>query len=317
MREFIAAKNDSNQRLDKFLSKLCPNMPQSMLYKSLRKNCVKINSKHIKDASYIIKEGDVIKLFLKDEFFEKLHQDFDFKNVEPTFKILYEDDNILLIDKAVGIVVHADDRGTINTLSEQIKSYLFRKGEFNPEDENTFVPSLCNRLDRNTGGIIIAAKNAEALRIMNQKIKDRELKKTYLCVILGKLLKKQGELKGYLFKDEKEKRVYVYDTSKKGTKTIVTKYNVLKEKNDLSLVEVELITGRTHQIRAHFASIGHPLLGDGKYGKNTVNKEHKLLTQALYSYKLTFDFSTPAGELQYLDKKTFTVDDVYFTKMFE
>lgn len=317
MREVIASKNDSNQRLDKFLSKLCPSMPQSMLYKSLRKECIKINSKHIKDASYIIKEGDIIKLFLKDEFFEKPHQDFDFTNVEPTFKILYEDDNILIIDKAVGIVVHTDDRGTLNTLSEQIKSYLFRKGEFNPEDENTFVPSLCNRLDRNTGGIIIAAKNAEALRIMNQKIKDRELKKTYLCVILGTLPRKNGELKAFLFKDEKEKRVYIYDTSKKGTKTIITRYKVLKEKNDLSLVEVELVTGRTHQIRAHFASIGHPLLGDGKYGKNIVNKEHKMLTQALYSYKLTFDFSTPAGELEYLNKKTFTVNDVYFTKMFE
>lgn len=317
MREFIAAKNDSNQRLDKFLSKLCPNMPQSMLYKSLRKECVKINSKHIKDASYIIKEGDNIKLFLKDEFFEKPTEKTNFQNVTPDFKIIYEDDSILIIDKAVGVVVHDDDRGTINTLSAQIKKYLYDKKEYDPNDENTFVPSLCNRLDRNTGGIIIAAKNAETLRIMNQKIKDRELKKTYLCVVLGILPKKQGELKGFLFKDEKEKRVYVYDTSKKGTKTIITKYKVLKEKNNLSLVEVELVTGRTHQIRAHFSSIGHPLLGDGKYGKNTVNKEHKMLTQALYSYKLSFDFSTPAGELEYLNKKTFMVDDVYFSKIFE
>lgn len=317
MREFIAAKNDSNQRLDKFLSKLCPNMPQSMLYKSLRKECVKINSKHIKDASYIIKEGDNIKLFLKDEFFEKPTEKTNFQNVTPDFKIIYEDDNILIIDKAVGVVVHDDDRGTINTLAAQIKKYLYNRKEYDPNDENTFVPSLCNRLDRNTGGIIIAAKTAEALRVMNQKIKDRELKKTYLCVVLGTLSKKQGELKGFLFKDEKEKRVYVYDTSKKGTKTIITKYKVLKEKNNLSLVEVELVTGRTHQIRAHFSSIGHPLLGDGKYGKNTVNKEHKMLTQALYSYKLSFDFSTPAGELEYLNKKTFMVDDVYFSKIFE
>ena len=317
MKIITIGKNDAGQRLDKFLTKLCPGMPQSMLYKSLRKDCVKINNKHIKDASYKLLLGDELKLFLKDEFFIKETDDRAFINIDAKLNIIYEDENILLIDKAVGMVVHEDDEGRGDYLIDHIKSYLYKKGEYNPDEENTFVPSLCNRLDRNTGGIIIAAKNAESLRIMNQKVKDREIKKFYLCAVLGTLDKKSGELKDYLFKDEKEKRVYVYKTSKKGSKTIITRYNVIKEKNDLSLVEVDLVTGRTHQIRAHFSSIGHPLLGDGKYGFNKINKEYKMFTQALYSYKLIFNFKTDGGILEYLNNKCFKVKNIGFLKLFE
>ena len=314
MKQITINKNDANQRLDKFLTKLCPSMPQSMLYKGLRKNCVKINGKHIKDIAHKLCEGDVVDLYFKDEFFQSA--DISFEDLDANLKIVYEDENIMLIDKPSGVVVHEDDNGEKNSLIEQIKSYLYHNGEYNPDEENSFAPALCNRLDRNTAGIVIAAKNAEALRIMNQKIKDREIKKFYLCVVVGGLDKKEGELRGYLFKDEKKKRVYVYDKSKKGTKTIVTKYKVLSEKNGLSLVEVELVTGRTHQIRAHFASVGHPLLGDGKYGQNSINKKYQRQTQALYSYKLTFDFSTDAGILSYIDKKTFEVGKVDFCDMF-
>ncbi len=316
MREFIVGKNDKDQRLDKFLAKLCPKMPEAMLYKSLRKECVRVNGKHIKDGAHKLFEGDVLKLYIKDEFFEKEVSDDVFYSLEPNLDIVYEDENIILVDKKAGMVVHADEDKASISLIDHIKAYLYKKGEYNPNEENTFVPALCNRLDRNTSGIVIAAKNAEALRIMNQKVKDREMKKLYLCIACGIFEKKSDELKGYLFKDEKEKRVYVYNESKKGTKTIVTKYRVLKEKNGFSLVEVDLITGRTHQIRAHLASIGHPLLGDGKYGNNKINKENNMQYQALCAYKLIFDFKTDAGILSYLDKKEFAIENVDFFKQF-
>lgn len=312
MREFVIGKNDAEQRLDKFLTKLCPSMPQTMLYKSLRKDCVKVNGKHIKNGAHRLCEGDELKLFLKDEFFEKSASDDAYLRADTDIDIIYEDENILLINKKAGVCVHADDDGSENTLIDRIKGYLYKKGEYVPERENTFTPSLCNRLDRNTSGIVIAAKNAEALRIMNQKIKDREMKKLYLCAACGIFDKKQGELRGFLFKDEKEKRVYVSDYSKPGTKTIITKYRVIEEKNGISLVEVDLITGRTHQIRAHLAHIGHPLIGDGKYGNNKINKSFGMSVQALCSYKLEFDFTTDAGELNYLNGKSFSVARVDF-----
>ncbi len=312
MREIIVGKNDKNQRLDKFLTKLCPAMPEAMLYKSLRKECVRVNGKHIKDGAFVLSEGDVLKLFLKDEFFEKTVSDDVFYTLTPNIDIVYEDENIMLVNKKAGMVVHADEDKQSVSLIDHIKAYLYKRKEYCPEQENTFVPALCNRLDRNTEGIVIAAKNAEALRIMNQKVKDREIKKLYLCIVSGILKEKKGELKGFLFKDEKEKRVYVYNESKKGTKTIITRYKVLKEKNDKSLVEVDLVTGRTHQIRAHFASIGHPLLGDGKYGSNKINKANNMQYQALCAYKLIFDFKTDAGILSYLNGKEFELEDVEF-----
>ena len=224
MREIIVGKNDKNQRLDKFLTKLCPAMPEAMLYKSLRKECVRVNGKHIKDGAFMLSEGDKLKLFLKDEFFEKTVADDVFYTLTPNIDIVYEDENIMLVNKRAGMVVHADEDNQSVSLIDHIKAYLYKNKEYCPEQENTFVPALCNRLDRNTQGMVIAAKNAEALRIMNQKVKDRELKKLYLCIVNGILSKKSGELKGFLFKDEKEKRVYVYNESKKGTKTIITRY---------------------------------------------------------------------------------------------
>lgn len=312
MKEVIINKNDANQRADKFILKYMPFLPQGMLYKGFRKNCVKVNGKHIKNGAYKLCEGDILSLYFKDEFFEKPEYDEAFYKIVPNIDIIYEDDNILLADKKPGMLVHSDDNGDYNTLVEHIKAYLYQKGEYRPEDENTFVPSLCNRIDRNTGGIVIAAKNAEALRILNQKIKDRELTKKYLCIAEGVFEKKQALLEGYLFKDEKQNRVYVTEKPQRGAKSIKTFYRVLAEKNNRSLLEINLLTGRTHQIRAHLAFAGHPLLGDGKYGKARGEEKH----QALYSYKLKFCFKTDAGCLEYLNGMEFCVKNVDFTAQF-
>lgn len=317
MKQITINKNDAGQRIDKFLTKYMVNLPQSMLYKGLRKNCVKVNAKHIKDGSYMLSEGDVLALYFKDEFFPDAPKKEPFMTIKPNISVIYEDENIILLDKKPGVNVHTDDNGDTNTLIEHLKAYLYQKGEYKPEEEQSFTPSLCNRIDRNTGGIVIAAKNAEALRIMNQKIKDREMTKLYLLIAVGILEKKKGRLSGYLFKDEKKKTVYVYDTPKKGAKTIITDYRVIAEHDGNSLVEAELITGRTHQIRAHFASIGHPLLGDGKYGSNKVNRGSGFSHQALYSYKLKFCFKTDAGILSYLDNMEFTVAKVDFAEKFK
>ncbi|MBO5060135.1 MAG: RluA family pseudouridine synthase [Clostridia bacterium] len=314
MKEITVNKNDAGLRLDKLLTKLCPNLPTAMLYKSLRKNCVRVNGKHVKDGSFKVKNGDILTLYLKDEFLDSPNPDTAFMKIEPQLDIVYEDENIILVDKKQGMCVHADADGSTDTLIEHIKSYLYRKGEFRPEDENTFAPALCNRIDRNTGGIVIAAKNAETLRILNQKIKDRELEKRYLCLVWGHLDKKSGTVKGYLFKDEQKKQVYVYNSPKKGAKSFCTRYRVLKEYPNYSEVEATLETGRTHQIRAGFASIGHPLLGDGKYGTNEINRQFSYCGQALYSYKLKFDFSSDAGILEYLNGREFEVKNVRFAQ---
>ena len=233
----------------------------------------------------------------------------------PKLNIVYEDANILLVDKRPGLAVHPHDGAEYGrTLIDHIQAYLYQKREWNPRGENSFTPALCNRIDRNTGGIVIAAKTAEALRIMNQKIKDRELDKRYLAVVEGTPKPAVGQLKGYIFKDAKKNRVFVSDTPKTGAKTAQTNYRVLASEKGLSLVECELITGRTHQIRAQFSHAGHPLLGDGKYGK--LDKRFDRTYQALYSYKLTFAFTTDAGELENLNGRSFQVEQVDFVTQY-
>ena len=227
--------------------------------------------------------------------------------------IVYEDENILLVDKKPGQAVHPHDGAEYGrTLIDHIQAYLYAKREWRPREEHAFTPALCNRIDRNTGGIVIAAKNAEALRILNQKIKDREIDKRYLCIVHGTPRPASGRLEGQLFKDAKENRVYVTKTPQKGSKTCITLYQTLQSRGGLSLVECELITGRTHQIRAQMAAAGWPLLGDGKYGR--LDKRYDRKYQALYSYKLTFRFTTDAGCLSYLDGKTFEVESVDFVQ---
>ncbi|MCG8501892.1 MAG: RluA family pseudouridine synthase [Firmicutes bacterium] len=314
MKTIIVGPNDANQRIDKFLQKYFKTMSLGMIYKSIRKKRVKINGKRV-EKNYRLIENDVIDLYINDSFFEETKAfktkiaPEAFKGVNPNIHIIYEDENILLTDKQPGMVVHPTGQEQTNTLITHIQSYLYHKKEFDPESEHTFAPALCNRIDRNTGGIVIAAKNAEALRIVNEKIKHKEIRKFYLCLVHGLLEHKHGKLEGYLIKDHSTNKVSIYNAHQGKAKSIVTKYNVLKEKNNMSLVEVELITGRTHQIRAHFSSIGHPLAGDRKYGGKNLPGVHY---QALYAYKLTFDFKTDAGILNGLKGKSFEVKEVDF-----
>ncbi len=315
MKSFTIEKNDAEQRLDKFIVKAVPMLPQSLLYKYIRTKRIKVNSKRA-EISTRLKCGDIVDMYINDEFFAPKEEKYDFLSASSKLDIVYEDENIMLLDKKVGLLSHPDETEYNDTLITRIKRYLYENGEYDPKDENSFAPALVNRIDRNTGGIVIAAKNAESLRILNQKLKDRELEKYYLCVLHGYLERKSGTLSGWLIKDEKKNKVKVFTKEMPDSKQIKTKYSVIEEKDGLSLVEVELLTGRTHQIRAHFSSIGHPLLGDGKYGTNALNKAFGYKKQFLYSYRLRFAFTTEAGILDYLNGKSFEVKDVWFKREF-
>ena len=312
MKEFTIGKNDAGQRLDRWLAKTVPLLPAPLAQKYIRLKRVKRNGKGSK-RDVRLEVGDVLQLYINDEFFQTPNRENAFLSVfKPQLDIVYEDEHILLLNKRPGMVVHPDDQERVNTLLTHIQAYLYQKKEWSPYWENSFAPALCNRIDRNTGGIVIAAKTAEALRIMNQKIKDRELTKLYLCVIRGELRPRKGELQGFILKDENKAQVKVYDHPVPGGKTALTLYNTLATEGGLSLVECDLITGRTHQIRAQFAAAGHPLLGDGKYGRERDNRPFGRSYQALYSYKLRFEFTTDGGCLSHLNGMEWTVRDIDF-----
>ncbi len=316
MKSYTIGKNDAGQRVDKFIEKAVPLLPKNLLYKYIRLKRIKLNRKRC-EISTRLTEGDILELYINDEFFgEKKNSTLVFLSAPKTLDIIYEDENILLLDKKCGLVVHDDENGGVDTLINRVLHYLYDKGEYNPEDENSFAPALCNRIDRNTTGIVICAKNAMSLRILNQKIKDRELSKQYLCVTVGVPKKREDTCTAYLEKDEQTKTVRISDRKTDRNKTIITKYKVLDESGGLALLEVDLITGRTHQIRAHMAYLEYPLLGDGKYGSNAENKRWSVKTQALCSHRLTFDFTTDAEILSYLDKKSFCTSSPWFVTRF-
>ena len=309
MREVIINQNDAGQRLDRFLAKAFPNLSQGLIRSALRKNRIKVNSKR-ENADYRLIKGDVLRLYM-DELISGKRDAEDvvpYNNIPRELNIIYEDENLLILDKPVGLPVHEDNENSPDTLINRVLLYL----NFNPENELSFRPSLCNRIDRNTGGIVLAAKNAETLRIISQKLKDREITKLYLCAVNGIPSKKANTLTAELEKFPALNKVKITTKKTPNSKTIKTAYRLLHSGKSSSLLEVNLLTGRTHQIRAHMAFIGHSLLGDGKYGK--LSKTFKY--QALYSYKLRFEFKTSAGILEYLNKREFEVKNIWFLEKY-
>lgn len=316
MKELIIKDNDAGQRLDRFVGKAVPLLPESLLQKYIRLKRIKVNGKGAKRDTRLSR-GDVLQLYINDEFFEKPREENSYLKVgTPRLDIVFEDENILLVDKKPGVLCHSAGVWDYNTLIANIQAYMAQKGEWRPKEENSFAPALCNRIDRNTGGIVIAAKNAEALRILNDKIRDREIEKYYLCAVQGKPRPASGRLENFLFKDANKNQVYIKNRPEPGAKTAITEYKLLCSKGALSLVECRLLTGRTHQIRAQMSHAGWPLLGDGKYGSERFNKEFGEKGQALYSYKLEFSFPTDAGILNYLKGRCFSVDKVDFAQKY-
>lgn len=316
MKEIQIRKNDAGQRLDRFVGKAVPLLPESLLQKYIRLKRIKRNGKGTKRDVRLV-EGDVLQLYINDEFFERpTEENAWLKIATPRLDIVYEDENILLADKKPGVLCHSAGEWSWDTLISNIQAYLRQSGEWDPKAENAFTPALCNRIDRNTGGIVIAAKNAEALRIMDEKVKNREIEKIYLAAVVGTPRPAAGRLEGYLFKDAKNNQVYVYDAPRTGAKTAVTEYKTITSDGRLTLVECRLITGRTHQIRAQFRHAGCPLLGDGKYGREKDNRAYGEKGQALCSWRLRFVFDTPAGALEYLNGKSFRTKTPEFVEKY-
>lgn len=303
MREITLNDNDADKRLDRFLAAYLPHLPPSLIARLIRQKHFRINGSRVTDPAARLVAGDVLTLYLSDAQLNPPTESEAYRFVHPALDgILFEDHNLLIIDKKPGLVVHADDTGSPDTLIARILSYLQAKGEWNPADEHSFVPALCNRIDRNTGGLVIAAKNAAALRDMNAIIKAHEVRKSYLCLTERPPQPSAGRIVSYLLKHDAENRVEVFQKPVAGAKYAATRYRMLKRlPNGMALVHCDLETGRTHQIRAQLASIGAPLAGDTKYGRGAGVAGG----QALYAYRLDFEPLLHGGVLQYLKGRVF------------
>lgn len=296
-------ENDGNQRLDRFLKKYFENAPLSMIYKMVRKD-IKVNGKRAKEET-LIKAGDELAIYLSDNDIERFSRKKPRSKVKRQFQIRYEDDNIIVVDKPFGLLTHGDGQEKRNHLANQVCDYLIEKGDYNPRVEKTFSPSSVNRLDRNTTGLVLFGKNGETLRNLNRMIREKDkISKLYVTIVKGEL-KKSVHLKDKMEKDRENNIISVIPLDAEDGKIMETYVRPLEYRNGYTLVEVEIVTGRTHQIRAHLAKIGHPIIGDVKYGNREENykisKRFGLTTQLLHAYKLIFN--SCQGDLKYLEGK--------------
>ena len=316
MREFTVTKNDAGQRLDRFAAKVAASIPSSLLQKYFRRKEIKVNG-HWARPDLRLAEGDCVRLYIPEEFFTgRTAGPGWLESLRPDLDIVYEDENILLVNKMPGVLCHEAEGWSADTLIARIQAHVYQAGGWDPAAENAFAPALCNRIDRGTGGIVIAAKTAAALRVLDEKIRAREVTKEYLCVCVGTPSPAAGRLEGWLFKDAVKNQVYVKPRQEPGASFAATDYRVLASRDGLSLAACRLHTGRTHQIRVQMAHAGWPLLGDGKYGRERVNRRHGESRQLLWSWRTAFDFTSPAGELEYLRGRSFTVKDVPFVEKY-
>ena len=318
MKEFIAGKNENNMRISRFVEKTCPTMPKSLLQKSFRNGRIKIKGKKAL-ASYKLAEGDIIHLYINDEFFETDIQKLSRvqKKAKPVAieRIVYEDENIIIVNKPVDTLVHSDITND-DTLLEEVTSYLSNTKQYNSSLENLFHPAACNRLDRGTEGLVIFAKNFIALQEMNLYIKNHEIRKKYLCIAYGNI--ENGLYKAFIKRDIVTKTVAVNEKHFTGSKEIQTKFTNVKHKGNFCLLDVELITGRTHQIRAHLSSLNCPIIGDMKYGNKLINQKLQKKHQLLIAYKLVFSENfTNSKVLHNLAGKTVETSVSAFRKEFE
>ncbi|MGL5615179.1 MAG: RluA family pseudouridine synthase [Sarcina sp.] len=295
--------NEAGQRLDKFLRKLLKDVPLSAIFKALRKGDIRVNGKKQKEK-YILEEGDTLVIkYIQSNM--KKNKTKNFQMVDPSkIRIVYEDENMVLIEKWPGVLVHSDKKDGPASLNDYALSYLYKKGDYTPESEITFTPAPCNRLDRNTSGIVFFGKNFESLKLLNEMIRERRVKKYYCALVKGRI--KDGKYEAFITKDEEYNKSTVFATEKNNTKKIQMEVTTIESNGAYSLIEIELITGRSHQLRAHLAFLGNPIVGDFKYGDKELNSfyenKYGLNYQFLYAYKVVF--KEVPDKFSYLKNKT-------------